>query len=183
MKAATFPIAAAVRMSTTLPFFFQPYLWQTAINKKPYYMLDGGMLSNYPIWLFDVQGIPRWPTFGFRLSEKRTYAQSQNINGPVSMLKAIFKTMLQAHDQRHVDEHSEERTIFIPTGTVTTTKFDLTEADKQSLLLSGQEAAEKFLGKWDFEQYKHKFREKENTAAISLLPGESQPHDETTLYH
>lgn len=90
LSAATFPIAAAVRMSTTLLFFFQPYMWQTAINKKPYYMLDGGMLSNYPIWLFDVQGIPRWPTFGFRLSEKRTYAQSQNINGPVSMLKATI---------------------------------------------------------------------------------------------
>ncbi|SFE25115.1 NTE family protein [Paenibacillus algorifonticola] len=183
LSAATFPIAAAVRMSTTLPFFFQPYLWQTPINKKPYYLLDGGMLSNYPIWLFDVQGIPRWPTFGFRLSEKRTYAQSQNINGPVSMLKAIFKTMLQAHDQRHVDEHSEERTIFIPTGTITTTKFDLTESDKQALLVFGQEAAEKFLGKWDFEQYKHKFREKENAAAISLLPDDSQRHGETTVYH
>lgn len=110
LKASEFPIAAAVRMSTTLPFFFQPYVWHTPLQKKPYYMLDGGMLSNYPIWLFDVDGVPRWPTFGFRLSERQTYAQSIEINGPVSLLKGMFKTMLQAHDQRHVDKHAEERT-------------------------------------------------------------------------
>ncbi|RPE06759.1 patatin-like phospholipase family protein [Paenibacillus polymyxa] len=181
LKVSEFPIAAAVRMSTTLPFFFKPYIWHTPLQKKPYYMLDGGMLSNYPIWLFDVDGIPRWPTIGFRLSEKRTYAQSVDINGPVSLLKGMFKTMLQAHDQRHVDEHAEERTVFIPTGKVTTTKFDLTEEDKHSLLSSGYAAAEKFLETWDFEAYKHKFRE--NHAAKPIQPYFNEQQEEPGIYH
>ncbi|WP_042137647.1 patatin-like phospholipase family protein [Paenibacillus sp. FSL P4-0081] len=181
LKASEFPIAAAVRMSTTLPFFFQPYVWHTPLQKKPYYMLDGGMLSNYPIWLFDVDGVPRWPTFGFRLSERRTYAQSIEINGPVSLLKGMFKTMLQAHDQRHVDKHAEERTIFIPTGKVTTTKFELTEEDKHFLLSSGHAAADKFLETWDFEDYKHKFRENHAALPVQPLSGESQ--QEPGIYH
>ncbi|WP_416367218.1 patatin-like phospholipase family protein [Paenibacillus sanfengchensis] len=162
LSPSRFSIASAVRMSTTLPFFFQPYLWKTPLYKKPYYMLDGGLLSNYPIWLFDVAGIPRWPTFGFRLSAKRTYAHERDIKGPLSLFKGVFKTMLQAHDQRHVDEHSEERSVFIPTGSVTTTEFDLSEEDKETLLVSGRVAAEQFLKKWDFAAYKRKFREKES---------------------
>ncbi|MBB6020244.1 NTE family protein [Paenibacillus sp. JGP012] len=181
LKASEFPIAAAVRMSTTLPFFFKPYLWHTPLQKKPYYMLDGGMLSNFPIWLFDVDGIPRWPTFGFRLSEKRTYAQSMDINGPVSLLKGIFKTMLQAHDQRHADEHTEERTVFIPTGKVTTTKFDLTEEDQNFLLSSGHAAAEKFLEHWDFEMYKKKFRENQAPNPMGMYFEEQQ--ETSRIYH
>ncbi|ETT47845.1 MULTISPECIES: patatin-like phospholipase family protein [Paenibacillus] len=174
LKASEFPIAAAVRMSTTLPFFFKPYLWHTPLQKKPYYMLDGGMLSNFPIWLFDVEGIPQWPTFGFRLSEKRTYAQSMDINGPVSLLKGIFKTMLQAHDQRHVDEHTEERTMFIPTGKVTTTKFNLTEEDQRFLLQSGHVTATKFLESWNFETYKNKFRQNHAITPMELYFAEQQ---------
>ncbi|MCL6459295.1 MAG: patatin-like phospholipase family protein [Gorillibacterium sp.] len=157
---ATFPIAAAVRMSTTLPFFFQPYLWPTPLSKKPYYMLDGGLLSSYPIWLFDVDGVPEWPTFGFRLSEKRTYTHAREIYGPVSLFKGVFKTMLQAHDQRHVDKHSESRSVFIPSQMINSTKFDLNEADKRSLLSSGTVAAQKFLETWNFEAYKLEFRNK-----------------------
>ncbi|MGY4761615.1 patatin-like phospholipase family protein [Paenibacillus caseinilyticus] len=179
LQASSFPIALAVRMSTSLPFFYQPYLWQTPAHPKPHYMLDGGLLSNYPIWLFDVEGTPRWPTFGFRLSEKRTYAPHQPIRGPLSLFKGMFRTMLQAHDQRHVDSHAENRTIFIPTGNVTTTKFDLTEEDKEFLLHSGTQAALSFLEGWNFERYKVRFRE----SSVFSSEGPRQEQDEGFLYH
>ena len=31
--------------------------------------MDGGILSNFPIWLFDSKGEPDWPTFGLKLIE------------------------------------------------------------------------------------------------------------------
>lgn len=179
LSASSFPISLAVRMSTTLPFFFQPYLWRTPLYQKPFYVVDGGMLSNYPIWLFDVDGIPRWPTFGFRLAEQRTYTTVQDIRGPVSLFKGMFKTMLQAHDQRHVDEHAENRTIFIPTGSVTTTKFDLTEEDQLFLMQSGQESAQNFLEQWDFDLYKGTYR-LNNRFDVNERYQES---DEPFLYH
>ncbi|WP_169089813.1 patatin-like phospholipase family protein [Paenibacillus sp. PL91] len=157
-----FPIAAAVRMSTTLPYFFQPYRLKTKLRRKPFYILDGGLLSNYPIWLFDVDGIPNWPTFGFRLLGEQTEASLYDIRGPISMFRAMFQTMLKAHDQRHVDSHSESRTIFIPTGGVGATQFGLSAQDREMLFLSGQGAARKFLAEWDYEKYVEEFRVSRN---------------------
>ena len=34
-------------------------------------IVDGGMLSNYPIWLYDSDGVPEWPTFGMLLVEPK----------------------------------------------------------------------------------------------------------------
>ncbi|WP_430108644.1 patatin-like phospholipase family protein [Paenibacillus sp. B1-33] len=176
---AEFPIARAVRMSTTLPFFFQPYRWRTPLGCRPYWILDGGLLSNYPIWLFDAPTVPRWPTFGFRLTEKRTYDPVRRIRGPISLFDAMFKTMLQAHDQRHVDKHSESRTIFIPTHKVVTTKFDLTEYDQAWLMESGQRAAQSFLASWNFEKYKREFRAQESDVNKVPLTQEEDRH----VYH
>ncbi|MWC30282.1 patatin-like phospholipase family protein [Paenibacillus sp. MMS18-CY102] len=153
-----FPIATAVRMSTSIPFFFQPYRWRPPISIRPTYVVDGGILSNYPIWIFDTAGVPRWPTFGFKLSERTTIANPNRIHGPFSLSRALFKTMLQAHDQRHVDEHGKSRTIFIPTGKITTTQFSLGPDEIAFLRYSGTRAAEKFLANWDFAEYKSKFR-------------------------
>ncbi|MNW41841.1 hypothetical protein D3C74_189950 [compost metagenome] len=91
--------------------------------------------------------------------------------------------MLQAHDQRHVDEHSEERTIFIPTESVTSTKFDLTEQDKKVLYKSGRAAAQEFLKKWDFNDYKLKFRERTETPYKYYERISEQNIEDTTLYH
>ena len=60
-----FSIAKAVRMSISIPFIFKPILIED--NNNSSFMVDGGLISNFPVWLFDVEGIPRWPTFGLRL--------------------------------------------------------------------------------------------------------------------
>src|SRR3954452_14098892 len=60
----TFPVVQAVRMSMSYPFLFRPVtLYQ---NGKPHYVVDGGLLSNFPISLFDSPH-PKRPTWGFRL--------------------------------------------------------------------------------------------------------------------
>ncbi|WP_053372645.1 patatin-like phospholipase family protein [Paenibacillus sp. FJAT-27812] len=158
LSPSEFRIATAVRMSTTLPYFFQPYRLKTRLRRKPFYILDGGLLSNYPIWLFDVEGIPNWPTFGFRLLGEHTETPFYNIRGPISMFRAMFQTMLKAHDQRHVDSHSESRTVFIPTGGVGATQFGLSAEDREMLFQSGQAAAREFLAEWNYEGYVKAFR-------------------------
>ncbi|MEH6979501.1 patatin-like phospholipase family protein, partial [Bacillus pseudomycoides] len=70
-----FSIAKAVRMSSTIPFYFEPVKWKTPKWKQPCYMVDGGLLSNYPIWIFDSPNIPRWPTFGFHFVKNEIQAE------------------------------------------------------------------------------------------------------------
>ena len=56
-------IATAVRMSMSIPVFFKP------VTMDGHEIVDGGLLSNFPIWLFDTDtGItPSFPTFGLLL--------------------------------------------------------------------------------------------------------------------
>jgi NTE family protein len=63
-----FNISTAVRMSMSIPFFFKPVI--VKYNKEKSYIVDGGLLSNFPIWIFDVNNKPRWPTFGDRKSTR-----------------------------------------------------------------------------------------------------------------
>ena len=153
-----FSIAKAVRMSSTIPFYFEPVKWKTPKWKQPCYMVDGGLLSNYPIWIFDSPNIPRWPTFGFHFVKNEIQAEPVPYEDPISMFKGLFKTMMQAHDLRHLDKESKARTIAIPTGTITSTKFQLTTEEKEWLYQSGFNATEKFLKSWNFKTYINRFR-------------------------
>src|SRR5690606_15394480 len=67
------PVAHAVRISISIPFFFSPVYFPPPANaqekKNAAVMVDGGVLSNFPVWLFDSDGIPEWPTFGFKIVE------------------------------------------------------------------------------------------------------------------
>ncbi|NFT99508.1 phospholipase, partial [Clostridium botulinum] len=62
-----FEISKAVRMSMSIPFFFKPVELDT--DKGTNFIVDGGILSNYPIWIFDSESKPEYPTFGFNLDE------------------------------------------------------------------------------------------------------------------
>ncbi len=86
-----FSIAKAVRMSSTIPFFFEPVKWRTPKWKQPCYMVDGGILSNYPIWIFDSPTSPRWPTFGFHFVKMKFKLIPPIIKSPFPCSKDYLK--------------------------------------------------------------------------------------------
>lgn len=144
---STFPLALAVRMSSSIPFFFLPG------NLNGNTILDGGLLSNYPIWIFDSKEKPRWPTFGFRLSGPSVVTQPQEIKGTIDFTLGLVRTMIEAHDKRYIENHDAARTIFIKDISVGATEFNLTLKDKTHLIELGRESARKFLNNWDFNEY------------------------------
>lgn len=151
-----FPIARAVRMSSSIPYFYQPYVLKH--GDIPHYIVDGALLSNYPIWLFDVPGIPEWPTIGFRLHEAEAEQNISKIRGLISYSKALLTTMLDAHDRFYVKKAQAVRTIFIPTLGVRTSNFHLSAEQRKALYESGERAAKKFLQTWSFEAYVRDYR-------------------------
>jgi len=167
-----FSIAKAVRMSMSIPIFFEPVKLQDSRGKN-HIIVDGGMLSNYPIWLLDDgTSDPPWPTFGFKLIEldKRRLKKSVKnpIDNPISFLKALVVTMIDAHDNYHISKTKGDydRTIGISTVAkmkgdekeIKATDFDITKEESQALFENGEEAARNFLKKWDFEKWKKKYR-------------------------
>lgn len=151
-----FPIARAVRMSSSIPFFFQPVVMKK--GGESHYIVDGALLSNYPVWLFDVPGTPRWPTIGFRLHDKNANHSGYRITGLFSFTRGLLITMLDAHDRFHVEKSHAVRTIFIDTLGVRTTQFNLPLDTRKRLFLSGEESARRFLAHWNFEEYIEVFR-------------------------
>lgn len=144
-------VAKAVRMSCSIPFFFDPVKMIHKSSNKPSYLVDGAVLSNFPVWLFDEE-TPRWPTLGFRLysNAKETVHE---IKGPLSLFYSMFLTMMDAHDNRHILEQDQLRTISVPAVGVKLTDFSLSKSKKQRLYQSGIHAAEAFFQNWTFDQY------------------------------
>ncbi|MED4751223.1 patatin-like phospholipase family protein [Brevibacillus choshinensis] len=152
----SFPIARAVRMSSSIPFFFQPAILQS--ESKPHYIVDGALLSNYPVWLFDVPGVPKWPTIGFRLHDNKVASEETSITGLFSFTRGLLVTMLDAHDRLHVEKSNAVRTIFINTLGVRATQFQMSLELRQQLFTSGEDSARCFLNTWNFEDYVKVFR-------------------------
>lgn len=146
-------VAKAVRMSCSIPYFFEPVKWMHQPSNRWSYIVDGAVLSNFPVWIFD-QAKPRWPTFGFRLfaSQKETVRE---IHGPFSLFYSMFMTMMDAHDNRSIREQDQVRTIMVPTVGVKLTDFSITKKQKEQLYLSGVKAANQFFKTWSFKQYLH----------------------------
>lgn len=155
---ASFEIAKAVRMSASIPYFFQPVkIIPNNYKLDTHYIVDGGLLSNYPVWIFDNPKSPRWPTFGFRLVSKKT-GKPNKVNGPFSMGIAIINTMLDAHDTMHIKEQDYVRSILVPTLGVGTTDFNISTEDSNRLFEAGVTSAKMFFDKWSFSQYVIKYR-------------------------
>ncbi len=163
-------VVDAVRASMSLPYFFQPVKLQDRITGQRSWLVDGGMLSNFPVDVFDRRDgrAPRWPTLGLKLSARPDAAQGlrHRIGGVWSMSRAMLSTLTGFYDRIHLErEDVLARTIFIDTGKVSTTDFDLDRATAQQLYDNGRAAAEKFLDGsadrpgWDFDDYVRRFRE------------------------
>ena len=186
-------VAEAVRMSMSIPVFFEPWRWVPKPElgggqaEGEHLIVDGGVLSNFPVWLFDSHGEPAWPTFGLMLVEpepRRSVADrlesAANGSHPdiFDFIKALMQTMLEAHDRMYLENDSYVRTIGVPTLGVRTTEFDLSRARAEQLYQSGREAAEKFLQTWDFDAYKAGFREQEAPSRRELVELAESQRDE-----
>ena len=164
-------VAQAVRMSMSIPIFFEPVRVENTETNHEHVIVDGGMLSNFPVWLFDCEdeAEPDWPTFGLLLVEPdpkvpitaRLPAPEhapRGAKGLVDLLSGMVHTMMEAHDRLYLEKEQFARTIPIPTLGVHTTEFDITRERAQALYDSGHAAAEDFLARWDFDAYVEEFR-------------------------
>lgn len=148
-----FKISEAVRMSMSIPLYFKPVKFFYYNNCS--YVVDGGILSNFPIWIFDTEGTPKRPTIGFKLVDNsKKYNNSTNKKMDfVSYLFDIIGTMIDKNEEIYVKDKDAVRTVFIPTLGVRTTDFTINHDMKTKLFNSGYESARKFLKFWDFDKY------------------------------
>lgn len=151
----SFSVARAVRMSISIPVYFEPVslIYEENNKKRKSYIVDGGILSNFPVWLFDEEQNPPWPTFGFRHTDP-CRGRPCCLNNIVDFLTAMIGTMLEAHDERYIQEANFRRTIAIPSKGVMSTDFDISLEKKEILFQAGYDAARKFFDQYSEAEYK-----------------------------
>lgn len=151
-----FSVALAVQMSTAIPYYFVPI--QFHYGTKTSYIVDGGILSNFPIWIFDRKGRPRWPTFGLKIKDPISLT-SQGKTSLIDYTKDLIRTVIDKDESVYLKPGDRVRTILIDYDeSIDALNFDLSKATIKTLIASGYQSTKRFLQQFDFNAYCERYR-------------------------
>jgi NTE family protein len=156
-------VADAVAASIAIPFFYEPVYLTNRNTQESHVLVDGGVLSNFPITVFDrTDGeAPRWPTFGVKIiprlpshaSEVIPIAGRIPIPG-VRQLEAVAATLVVGRDQTYLGRPCVAmRTMQVDTRQIGVVEFTADDAKKQRVFQNGWDEAGRFISGWDWEGY------------------------------
>ena len=162
------PVVWGMRMSMSLPLLWQEVVWQPEWGDymgRPlagHRVVDGGLLSNFPIELFlssdphvtalmghrTSQGV-----LGLLIDESLPVGEVAERNAPpggglaslppAQRIKGLVDTATQAHDKMVIDAF-EQFVCRLPAQGYHTTEFDMTDARRDTLIAAGQRALEAY---------------------------------------
>ncbi|MEO7768791.1 MAG: patatin-like phospholipase family protein [Ferruginibacter sp.] len=167
------PIALAVKISGGLPLYFEPVILDDRFQKiektdtvsfKNYYV-DGGMIANYPICIFDTcenMGDPLscdklWfnpQTLGIKLERPAQIDSIRNnsSNIPPFHIKSLndyihaFNNLVMERLNRHYPhlDNEKDRTIYVSYGSIPSRVHKMKAEEKELLYNNGVQAATDF---------------------------------------
>ena len=165
------PIVWAVRMSMSIPLVWNEVIWQAewgnylGRNITGHAIVDGGLLSNFPIELFisDAPQVTRLmgpkgkdPILGFLIDESQLVQRPAVPRGlvrvdidpyqlsTVQRILRLVNTVTTAHDKMVIDEF-RHLVVKLPAGGYGTTEFDLSDADRNALVEVGRQSMQRYL--------------------------------------
>jgi NTE family protein len=139
-------IADAVRMSMSIPLFFASFAFDDSV------FVDGGVLNNYPITLFDdpkyggglLPSGANVETIGFHLSKH--VVQPYAITDLEQFVGNLFEAILDVQDDALWNDKDDlRRTVCIDNLGIQTTDFGITKAQREALFRQGHEATANYL--------------------------------------
>lgn len=165
------PVVWAVRMSMGIPLIWPEVEWQfgwgTYLGKdiSSHLMVDGGLLSNFPIELFvsaephittimgekknipvlgllidETIDVPGAPALTVSSTSVFDFSQLQL----VQRLNRLINTATGAHDKM-VIEAFERKVVRLPAKGYGTTEFDMSDERREALITAGRASMRKFL--------------------------------------
>lgn len=168
------PVAWAVRMSMSIPFVWREVVWQDrwgqylGRDKSRRIIVDGGVLSNFPIRLIDTEPeddqfvkdvmgntvASAAGTLGLLIDEKLEVDGAANTTKPpkltghirtVQRVSNLVDTMTGAQDNDEVRRH-EKDICRLPAKGYGTTEFDMSDDRLAALINAGRNAMKSHLG-------------------------------------
>jgi NTE family protein len=164
------PVKYAVRMSMSIPLVWDEVTWRPewgmyrGRDLAGHGVVDGGMLSNFPIELF-LSAEPRvtrvmgpkqgTPVLGLMIDEglevpgadAGAAAKRPGVLAEFALVTRIGRlidTATTAHDKRVIEEHAD-RIVRLPARGYGTTEFDMSEARRNALVAAARQAMQDWL--------------------------------------
>lgn len=162
-------VADAVRASMSVPFFYRPMTLTSAAGRRST-LVDGGVLSNFPIYTFDrLDGRePLWPTFGVTVVPELSGGdigdmvpglRPLRMFGQSRLLENLISTLLIGHDQTYLNQPwVSVRAIKVNPTDVGVLDFGIPRDRLEELFDNGYTATQEFLASWDWPAYLQRFR-------------------------
>lgn len=167
-------ISDALRISMSIPQLFKPHHiyfkenGERLVDARRDKWVDGGWYDNYPIDCFDApqymeegelchsedgRRLYNPQTLGFRLVSKErkdhceglVEAPKNPLNNLVDYGKGLLGVRSDLQEERYAYPENVMRTVYIDHKNINTLEFNLTEEQRESLVLSGKEATENYL--------------------------------------
>jgi predicted acylesterase/phospholipase RssA len=167
------PLVYAVRMSMSVPLLWEEVEWQADWGRyrnremMGHTIVDGGLLSNFPLELFVSNAPQVTAVMGDKKAEQvlgliideslpvpgappRPGSDEPSPLAPLSelrtiqRLRALVDTMTQAHDKNIIDAFAH-LVVRLPAGGYGTTEFDMTPERRAALLNAGIDKMAAFL--------------------------------------
>ncbi len=179
-----------VRASASIPMFFSPFRLRDFATEARNFkapddtcFMDGFIVSNFPLSLFDVSDFaraPKCPTFGLMVEDISQQNEHPELNNFFKLGLAVFQTASQHGDKGyiHSNPHNASRIIHISNRIrreaqrdtqrdaqrdaqehyVSAIDFTLGDGDKIQLFHNGVRAALNKLASWNFHEYIRRYR-------------------------
>jgi predicted acylesterase/phospholipase RssA len=161
------PIVRAVRMSMSIPLLWDEVIWQTSWGQYQgrdiagHAVVDGGLLSNFPIELFisDAPQVTKLmgpkkdtPVLGLLIDEKLPITKGVFVHinikpgelKTVQRMQRLVNTATGAHDKMVIDEYNH-LVARLPAQGYGTTEFDMSDERRDALVKCGREAMALYL--------------------------------------
>lgn len=156
-------VVDGLRISMSFPFAFV-----AKGNELGELCIDGGMIDNYPVRLFDYDFSANSPyidsasqrintrTLGIRLDSASEIAQATGkpasktaIHSLFDFSMALVNIMLDIQTKVHLDSDDWKRTVYVDTLDVSTLAFGISLAKKRELIESGRRGVERYFAWYD----------------------------------
>jgi NTE family protein len=170
-------VADAVAASISIFLFFVP----KHLEGTEY--VDGGVLSNFPAWIFDDRREevgPLVPTFGFKLIEEE--GPAADLTSFPAFAKQLFSTALSGDAILETRNIENLHVVPLPVQ-ASTFDFDMTDEAKNNLYLQGKEAARDFFVRTVGPRDPHEMRHVLETVPDAMVPLLNPDADQERDFH
>lgn len=136
----SFPVARAVRMSASVPFFFRPVPLHNPHTGDTAFVVDGALTANFPLRVAKWSKV--WPIVGFNFDNEHPHVHIR-VRGPASLARAVVTAGIRAGDVIRQTDGTIIIGLKVPRDPL---DFNITSDEALALFDSGREAAVHGLG-------------------------------------